>query len=610
MANRLAVIHEHSQPKQWSYVNTKENPADVASRGAAPDDGKLLHFWLHGPSFLREAEIKRSEPSLNLQDTAPEEQVEIKTVTVTQVATSVISRLVSRWSNYNKLIRRVAHLMRFATPGYFKKIKEKKPAFKPIDAEEFSAAEFHVIKDVQAQAFGIDIKRLKKGQAVYTSSPLLQLTPALDENGLLRVGGRIRNSQGTMASKHPIVIPRGTFARLLFEKIHKENGHIGYNHLITIARQRFWIIKGLSLAKQVVHTCVECRKRFAKPCTQLMADLPAERLEADKPPFTNTGVDYFGPLEVKLGRSRLKRYGVIFTCLVSRAIHLEVAHSLTTDSFLGVLSRFIARRGRPSVIFSDNGTNLVGAEKELRSMLKSLDQERIDSSLAPQHIKWKFLPPHASHMAGAWERLIQSTKRVLNALIKQQTLTDEALLTLIAEAERIMNSRPLVVGDLGSPPLTPAHLLQCRNDSSSLPQGVFDKKDTYTRRWWRQAQYLADVFWRRWTNEYLPLLQTRSKWKTKQPDVKVGDTVLIADENAPRGEWPLGVIQDVKPSKDKLIRTVIVNTSRGLKTRPITRIIKLEQTGLVEHPIQIQTICGRRCHSQSAPSRVDTDFHL
>ena len=242
-----------------------------------------------------------------------------------------------------------------------------------------------------------------------------------------------------------------------------------------------------------------------------MADLPAERLEADKPPFTNTGVDYFGPLEVKLGRSRLKRYGVIFTCLVSRAVHLEVAHSLTTDSFLGVLSRFIARRGQPSVIFSDNGTNLVGAEKELRSMLKSLEQERIDSTLAPQHIKWKFLPPHASHMAGAWERLIQSTKRVLNALVKQQTLTDEALLTLIAEAERIINSRPLVAGDLGSPPLTPAHLLQCRNDSSSLPQGVFDKKDTYTRRWWRQAQYLADVFWRRWTSEYLPLLQTRSK---------------------------------------------------------------------------------------------------
>ena len=378
----------------------------------------------------------------------------------------------------------------------------------------------------------------------------------------MRVGGRIRNSQGTEASKHPIVIPRGTFARLLLEKIHRENGHVGCNHLIVIARQRFWIIKGLSLAKQVARTCIECRKRFAKPCSQLMADLPAERLEADKPPFTNTGVDYFGPLEVKLGRSRLKRYGVIFTCLVSRAVHLEIAHSLTTDSFLGVLSRFIARRGKPSVIFSDNGTNLVGAEKELRLMLKSLDQERIDSTLAPLHIKWKFLPPHASHMAGAWERLIQSTKRVLVALIKQQTLTDEVLLTLIAEAERIMNSRPLVVGDFGSSPLTPAHLLQCRNDSSSLPQGVFDKKDTYARRWWRQAQYMANVFWRRWTNEYLPLLQTRSKWQSKQPDVKVGDTVLVADENTPRGEWPLGIIEDVKPSKDKLIRTVIVKTTR------------------------------------------------
>ena len=504
VANRLAVIHEHSQPSQWSYVNTKENPADVASRGAAPDDTDLLQFWLHGPSFLREAEIKHSQPNHSVHDIAPEEQTEIKTVTITQEGSSVIGRLVSRWSDYNKLIRRVAHLMRFAMRGYFKKVKEEKPAFKPIDAGEFFAAEVRVIKDVQTQAFGSEIKRLQKGQAVRSSSRLLQLTPALDKDGLLRVGGRIRNSKETAASKHPIVIPRGTFSRLLLEKLHKENGHVGCNHLIAIARQNFWIIKGLSLAKQVARTCMECRKRFAKPCSQLMADLPAERLEADKPPFTNTGVDYFGPLEVKLGRSRVKRYGVIFTCLVSRAVHLEVAHSLTTDSFLGVLSRFIARRGKPSVIFSDNGTNLVGAEKELRKMLTSLNQERIGAALAPQQIQWKFLPPHASHMAGAWERLIQSTKRILQSLINQQTLTDETLLTLMAEAERIMNSRPLVAGDPGSPPLTPAHLLQCRNDSSSLPQGVFDEKDTYARRWWRQAQYLADVFWRRWTKGVPP----------------------------------------------------------------------------------------------------------
>ena len=163
VANRLAVIHEHSQPSQWSYINTKENPADVASRGAAPDDEKLLLFWLHGPSFLHEDKIKHSQPKHSIQDIALEEQAEVKTVTVTQVDSSVIARLVSRWSDYNKLIRRVAHLMRFATPGYFKKIKEEKPAFKPIVAEEFSAAEVRVIKDVQDQAFGSEIKRLQKG---------------------------------------------------------------------------------------------------------------------------------------------------------------------------------------------------------------------------------------------------------------------------------------------------------------------------------------------------------------------------------------------------------------------------------------------------------------
>ena len=392
-----------------------------------------------------------------------------------------MSLLINQWSNFNKLIRRVAHLKRFATPGFIKKIREGKQQFRPITAAEFLQTEASLIKHVQGQHFAKEIDRLQKKQAIYSSSRLLQLAPIVDQHGIVRVGGRIKNSSAPEDAKQPIIVPRGKFAQMMILKMHEDNGHVGPRHLIAIARQRFWIINGLSTAKKVVRSCVACRKRFAKPCSQLMADLPTDRLDADKPPFFNTGVDYFGPVEVKQGRSVVKRYGVIFTCLVSRAVHLEVAHSLTTDSFLGVLSRFIARRGAPSVLMSDNGTNFVGAERELHVMLRALNQDRIESSLTPRNITWKFLPPHASHMAGAWERLIQSTKRILRALVKQQTLTDETLLTFMIEAERIMNSRPLISGDPGSPPLTPAHLLQGRNDSSSIPQGVFDKKDAYAR---------------------------------------------------------------------------------------------------------------------------------
>ena len=342
------------------------------------------------------------------------------------------------------------------------------------------------------------------------------------------------------------------------------------------AQEKFWIIKGAALAKNVTQRCVICRKLYAKPKTQLMADLPLERLEANKPPFTNTGIDYFGPIEVKQGRSMVKRYGVIFTCLVSRAVHFEIAYSLTTDSFLGVFSRFIARRGRPTVVFSDNGTNLTSAEKELRRLIDSFNQEQINMHLTQNQIEWKFLPPYASHMAGACERLIQSTKRILRALIRQQTLTDESLHCFIVEVERILNDRPLTSpNDPCEPSITPAMLLQGRC-TISLPAGNFDKKDAYSRRWWRQVQYISDVFWKRWIKEYLPTLQRRSKWNQVRESLKQGDLVLVVDETVPRGQWPTGIIQSVKESKDGLVRSAVVKTAKGMKERPITNIVVLE----------------------------------
>ena len=317
----------------------------------------------------------------------------------------------------------------------------------------------------------------------------------------------------------------------------------------------------------------------ARASTQKMANLPKERLEADKPPFSNTGIDFFGPFEVKQGRSMVKRYGVIFTCMVSRAVHLEVAHNLTTDSFLGVFSRFTARRGKPSVVFSDNGTNLTSADKELRRMLNDLQQDEIHANMAQHQIDWRFLPPYASHTAGAWERLIQSVKKILRALIRMQTLTDESLQVFMAEAERIMIDRPLTAAtDTENQPLTPAMLLQSQAKTSSLPPGLFEKKDLYTRRWWRQVQYLADVFWKRWMKEYLPNLQRRTKWKQVQKCLKVGDLVLIADEATPRGHWPMGVVEEVKRSSDDLVRSVTIRTTKGLKERSVKNIVTLEET--------------------------------
>ena len=262
----------------------------------------------------------------------------------------------------------------------------------------------------------------------------------------------------------------------------------------------------------------------------------------DNPPFTNTGIDYFGPIYVKQGRSQVKRYGCLFTCLAIRAVHVEVAHSLDTDSFINALRRFISRRGHPKTIYSDNGSNFVGGERELREGVRQLNQDKIHHFLLHKEIEWYFNPPLASHMGGVWERMVRSIKKVLQVLLKQQIVTDEVLLTLMAEVEMILNSRPLtqICQDAQEPePLTPNHLLLLR-PVGSLPLGIFEKSDVYGVRRWRQVQYLANLFWKRWLRQYLPLLQIRQKWCVPERNLKVGDLVLVADEDEeglPRQVW-------------------------------------------------------------------------
>lgn len=178
--------------------------------------------------------------------------------------------------------------------------------------------------------------------------------------------------------KHPAILAKDHHvSTLILRHIHLETGHGGKNHMLSQVRKAYWITNCNSAARKVLSHCVTCRKNRARPGEQKMADLPGERLTANLPPFSNIGLDYFGPFEVQRGRTTLKRYAVIFTCMTSRAVHLEMACSLTADSCINAIRRFLCRRGQAQHIRSDNGTNLVGAERELREALKTLDQRRI-----------------------------------------------------------------------------------------------------------------------------------------------------------------------------------------------------------------------------------------
>ncbi|KAK3106560.1 hypothetical protein FSP39_022546 [Pinctada imbricata] len=435
-------------------------------------------------------------------------------------------------------------------------------------------AERSLVMFVQRLHFPKELEDINT-KGVKKSSPLCKLDPFIHD-GILRVGGRLSNSEISFDAKHPIIIPKESkVARLLVEDAHKSSGHMGKNATLSILRERFWIVGANSYLKSVISKCAICKRYQSPPMTQKMANLPSERLEPDEPPFTRVGMDYFGPFELKRERSSVKRYGVIFTCLNSRALHLEVAFSLDTDSCIDAIRKFIARRGKPKFMRSDNGTNLIGAEREMRESIQEWNTDHIQGHMRQLGIEWAFNPPAASHFGGVWERLIRSVRKVLYSVLHEQTnrLDDEGLITLFCEVEAILNGRPLTSvtddpNDMRA--LTPNHLLLLR-PGEHFPPGVFVKTDNYVRRRWRQIQYLANIFWTRWIKEYMPLLQTRQKWLQPKDNPKVGDIVLIVD-NGPRNSWNLGRIIEILNKKDDVVRVVKVKTGSSVLTRPITKL--------------------------------------
>ncbi len=456
-----------------------------------------------------------------------------------------------------------------------KRCKKDKEAWwsNALTVDELEQAEIELIRFTQREKFADEIATLQKNKApVKRSSSIYKLDPML-QDGVLRVGGRLNKSALPEETKRPVILSKDLrIATLILQHIHEELGHSGRNHMLARLRQKYWIPKSNSAIRKVT---AQCSKIIQK-----MSYLPEDRVIADKPPFTNVGVDFFGPLENKRGRSLVKRYGVIFTCLAVRAIHIEVAHSLDTDSCINALRRFICRRGQVAIMRSDQGTNFISADKELREAITSLNQNKIQDAMSQRGIQWIFNPPAASHHGGVWERQIRTIRKVLTSVLKQQNLDDEGLQTVLCEVEAIVNDRPITKtsddpNDLDA--LTPNHLLLLKTQAI-LPPGIFRKEDLYARRRWRQVQYLADLFWSRWTVEYLPQLQERQKWSKTHRNLQIGDVVLIVDHCAPRNSWMMGRIIKTMPDSNGTVRRVVVQTKTNALERPITKLCLLEET--------------------------------
>jgi hypothetical protein len=463
-----------------------------------------------------------------------------------------------------------------------------------VTVHELAAAELELIKLVQRQYFSSEMNSILKNQPLKKSNPLRKLYLFLD-GGVLRVGGRLERSSEPLSFKHPVLLPKNScVAELIVKREHCIVGHLGRETVLASLRRKYWIEGANSLIRKVVRCCMTCRKRLGVVSQQLMASLPKDRIQGDEPPFTNTGIDFFGPFHVVYGRKTVKRYGVIFTCLASRAMHLETAHSLDTDSFLNSFRRFLARRGNVRRVRSDNGTNLTCGYKEMKKEIAKWNRLHIENWMRQKAIDWRFQPPAASHFGGAFESEIRSVRRILSSLMNEQPLklNDEQLSTLLCEAESILNNRPLTPAsndpcDLDA--ITPNYLLLL-NSQATFPPGLFNREDSYSNRRWRQVQYLADVFWSRWRKEYLPLLQKRQKWFKNQRPHEVGDLVLVVDQLLPRNMWCLGRISEVYPDEHGNVRSAKIKIAKYRDAsptrfgtvdlvRPIVKLILLRSVG-------------------------------
>ena len=597
VANRVQQIRDNSSPDQWKYIESNQNPADESSRGVSPQD-LVDSRWLNGPPFLWQQELPKWNDDVNLVISPDDPEVKKVQAFVTGAQherMATISERLGYFSDWHRAKKAVATCMKLKASlqqsskepllTAMKGRRERDTSsYRSPSVNEMRKAEQAILKSLQEEAFSEEIKILKslgaqnddasrefakrRDLSMKKTSSLYRLDPFLDENGVLRVGGRIRNAPVSYEIKHPVILPSKSHVTILLVRYHHERiRHQGRGMTLNDLRSHgYWIIGGSSCVYRCISKCVICRKLRGALQQQEMANLPTDRLEP-APPFTHCGVDYFGPWLIKEGRKEFKRYGVLFTCLSSRAIHLEVSATLETDSFINALRRFINRRGPVRTIRCDQGSNLVGAKNELQKTLSSMDQTRVRHFLLERNCDWiefQLNVPSASHMGGVWERQIRTARNVLSILLDRcgGQLNDESLQTFMTEVEAVVNSRPLTVENLTSPdalePLTPNHLLTGKSSVVLPPPGEFQRADLYLRKRWRRVQHLTNEFWVRWKREFLHTLQLRQKWMGPRRNLQRGDVVIISNDNLPRNMWQIARVEEAYCDPDGYVRKVKV----------------------------------------------------
>lgn len=583
IANRVSAIQTLLPDVTWRHVPTKDNPADCASRGVAPDEMAEFRLWWSGPSWLLNPSDTWPSSCPLLPPTVPLEERTLVTVSSAQILDKW--DLATRFSSWPRLLRVTAYVIRFTQ-------KIRRHAVLPVQPEQSESANFialspdeiqeakrYWLKTMQLEMFPDELSKLQNQSPVPKSSSLASLNPYVDSQGLLRVGGRLRHSRLPDSTKNPIVIRSHPLLSLLIMHHHLRTLHGGPQLTLASLRNEFWILRARSAVRNVIYRCIPCTRETAKIPVELMGDLPDVRVNRSSRAFVHTGVDYAGPLLVRTtpgrGHKSHKSYIALFICLTVKAIHLELVSDYSSAAFIAAYQRFVSRRGVPSAMYSDNGTTFHGADREMKTeYFKAIHDPNFINTVATDKVEWHYLPPAAPHFGGLWEAGVRSVKHHLKRCLGNHTFTFEEIATFLCRVEACLNSRPIaaVSENLDDyQPLTPGHFLIGTALIAPPAPSLLEIRENRLSRW-QLVQRCSEGFWKSWSSDYLHTLQQRPKWRIVQRLAKVGQIVLLRNSLAPPCQWELGRITACHPGDDGLTRVVTVKTCRSEYKRPLTKL--------------------------------------
>ncbi|XP_041449058.1 uncharacterized protein LOC121404136 [Drosophila obscura] len=576
VSNKISAIQQLTRGMDWRYVPTEMNPADILSKGAAPQELLQSRLWMNGPSFLqgeRSSWPERCSPELSLP--------EIRHRVLLSSGRVDISLSFKHINSFGVMMRIFGYVHKFVS-------KKRSP---DLSSEDLRKGSHLLCRIVQRAHLYPEYRSLRKGNCVESSSSIISLSPFIDDVGLIRVGGRLRHSTLGFDARHPIILPRDhplTFAIIIH--FHRKHHHAGPQSLLGSIRLQFWPIGGMKTVARALRKCIICCRSRPRLVEHIMADLPKDRVQ-DSPAFSVTGIDYCGPFYYKPdGRTRTptKCYISVFICFATNAVWLELVKDLTTAGFLSALKRFVATRGIPRCIWSDNATNFVGARNELEDLRRLFMSEKhrdaVHNHCINNGFNWKFIPPRSPHFGGLWEAAVKMAKQHLYRSLGSSLFGFDELRTLVCQIQAAINSRPLLAisenpEDLGV--LKPGHFLIGR------PLMEFPEPDVTNLNFnrldcWQRVACAQQIFWKRWSEEYLTLLQQRAKWRTPQPSIQVNDIVCIKDENLPPLKWPLARVIDIIAGADGTVRVAVLKTPSGTTRRAVNKLCVLP----VEDPVK------------------------